>query len=179
MSHPTRMLMLRSFSSIPQEIWYLKRNSAVIHKSLELILLRMYCTDTRAMAFMFNGDSSCISTIHPIDNNHINNEICIEYCFLAPWAYLCNTSLTQYNMEPQSIRTITISTISKLKTILVWRLGASVVQEFQCRLVKGWSLKIWLCLFGDLDVFFRYMPGSLQSYGLSLLGGVFDAFVRD
>ncbi len=31
------------------------------------LILRMYCIDTGAIAFMFNGGSSCGSTIHPID----------------------------------------------------------------------------------------------------------------
>ncbi len=31
------------------------------------ITLRKYCIDTGAIAFMFNGGSSCGSTIHPID----------------------------------------------------------------------------------------------------------------
>ncbi len=28
--------------------------------------------------------------------NHINYEICIEHCFLAPWVYLCSTSLNKF-----------------------------------------------------------------------------------
>ena len=81
----------------------------------------MYCIDIGAMAFMFNGGSSCGSTIHPIDTkigvvylcyrllnglngikgsilvwtNHINYGKCIEHWFLAPWVYLCSTSLKQ------------------------------------------------------------------------------------
>ncbi len=31
-----------------------------------LTSLRMYCIDTEAIAFMFNGGSSCASTIHPV-----------------------------------------------------------------------------------------------------------------
>ncbi len=63
----------------------------------------MYCIDTEAIAFMFNGGSSCGSTIHPIDTkigkvlvwtNHINYEKCLEHGFLAPWVYLCSTSLS-------------------------------------------------------------------------------------
>ncbi len=72
----------------------------------------MYCIDTEVIAFMFSGGSSCGSTIHPIDTkigrvylcygikgsilvwtNHINYEKCIEQWFLAPWVYLCSTSL--------------------------------------------------------------------------------------
>ncbi len=38
------------------------------------IALRMYCIDTGAIAFMFNGGSSCGSTIHPIDT-----KICVVH----------------------------------------------------------------------------------------------------
>ena len=37
-------------------------------------MLRMYCIDTEAIAFMFNEGSSCGSTIHPIDT-----KICVVY----------------------------------------------------------------------------------------------------
>ncbi len=59
---------------------------------------------------MFNGGSSCASTIHLIDTkigmvylcvkgpllacmNHINHEMYMHPCFLAPQVYLCSTSL--------------------------------------------------------------------------------------
>ena len=38
--------------------------------------LRMYCIDTRAIAFMFNGGSSCGSTIHPIDTKNCMVYLC-------------------------------------------------------------------------------------------------------
>ncbi len=31
-----------------------------------------------------------------VNTNHINCEICTEHCFLAPWVYLCSTSLTLF-----------------------------------------------------------------------------------
>ncbi len=61
----------------------------------------MYCIDTEVIAFMFNGGSSCGSSIHPIDTKigrvylcYNGYEKCIEHWFLAPWVYLCSTSLT-------------------------------------------------------------------------------------
>ncbi len=53
-------------------------------------LLRMYCIDTEALVFMFNGGSSYGFTIHP---SHIKNEMYLHHCFLAPRGYLCSTSL--------------------------------------------------------------------------------------
>ncbi len=52
---------------------------------------------------MFNGGSPYGFTVHPIftricmlSTNHVNNETRMHHGLLAPWAYLCNTSLT-YN----------------------------------------------------------------------------------
>ncbi len=62
--------------------------------------LRMYCIDTEALVFMFNGGSPYGLTIHPIFTricmlytNHINNEKHVHHGFLAPRPYLCSTSL--------------------------------------------------------------------------------------
>ncbi len=48
-----------------------------------------------AIAFMFNGGSTCGSTIHPIDTKicilvwtYIKYEMCIGNCFLTPWVYI-------------------------------------------------------------------------------------------
>ena len=40
--------------------------------------LRMYCIDTGAIAFMFNGGSFCGLTIHPIDT-----KICMVYLYVV------------------------------------------------------------------------------------------------
>ncbi len=81
-------------------------------------ILRMDCIDTGAIAFMFNGGSSCASTIHPIDTSfekrykvfdgldgvkgpqrafmtHMNHEMQMHLCSLAPQVYLCSTSLSE------------------------------------------------------------------------------------
>ena len=50
-----------------------------------------YCIDTEALVFMFNGGSPYGFTIHP---NH---------GFLAPWPYLCSTSLSKKKLSPKSI----------------------------------------------------------------------------
>ncbi len=42
--------------------------------------LRMYCIDTGAIAFMFNGGSSCGPTIHLIDTKPITNPF-LKYVF--------------------------------------------------------------------------------------------------
>ena len=83
-------------------------------------VLRMYCMDTGAIVFMFDGGSSYGPATHPIDTkigrlyrllnglngikgsiplwtNHINYEKCIEHWFLAPCVYLCSTSLKHVN----------------------------------------------------------------------------------
>ena len=71
-------------------------------------VLRMYCIDTGAIAFMFNGGSSCGSTIHPVDT-----KLCTEHCFLAPWVYLCSTSLNYAQMSLLGFsRHLTISLIT-------------------------------------------------------------------
>ncbi len=70
-------------------------------------LLRMYCIDTEALVFMFNGGSSDGFTINPIFTRicifkgpllvyiyHINNEKYMHHGFLAPQAYPCSTSLS-------------------------------------------------------------------------------------
>ncbi len=66
----------------------------------------MYCIDTEALVFMFNGGSPCGFTIHPIFNgldglkvpllytNHINNKKHVHHGFLEPRSYLCSTSLS-------------------------------------------------------------------------------------
>ncbi len=48
----------------------------------------MYCIDTEALVFMFNGGSPYGFTIH-----HINNEKHVHHGFQAPRPYLCSTSL--------------------------------------------------------------------------------------
>ncbi len=85
-------------------------------------MLRMYCIDTEALVFMFNGGSPYGFTIHPINGldglkvpllvytNHINNKKHVHHGFLAPRPYLCSTSLKFYNI--QSICKILIRTIS-------------------------------------------------------------------
>ncbi len=59
----------------------------------------MYCIDTEALVFMFNGGSSYGFTIHPIFTricrlytNHLNNEKHMHHGFLAPQPHLCSTS---------------------------------------------------------------------------------------
>ncbi len=42
----------------------------------DLLQLRMYCIDTGAIAFMFNGGSYCGSTIHPIDTKICEVYLC-------------------------------------------------------------------------------------------------------
>ncbi len=49
--------------------------------------LRMYCIDTEALVFMFNGGSPYGFI------NHINDEKQVHHGFLAPRPYLCSTSL--------------------------------------------------------------------------------------
>ena len=58
------------------------------------MMLRMYCIDTKALVFMFNGGSPYGFTIHPIFTNHINNEKHVHHAFLTPRPYLCSTSLS-------------------------------------------------------------------------------------
>ena len=64
----------------------------------------MHCIDTGAIAFMFNGGSSCASTIHPMTHillilstfflpECMNHELYRHLCFLAPQVYLCSASL--------------------------------------------------------------------------------------
>ncbi len=60
-------------------------------------LLRMYCIDTGAIAFMFNGGSFCTSTM--------NHDMYMHLCFLAPQVYLCSTSL---NSIPRISTTFTV-----------------------------------------------------------------------
>ncbi len=78
-------------------------------KSHSVIQSFMYCIDTEALVFMFNGGSPYGFTIHPIFTriymlyglkvpllvytNHINNEKHVHHGFLAPRASLCSTSL--------------------------------------------------------------------------------------
>ena len=57
----------------------------------------MYCIDTEALVFMFNGGSSYGFTIL-VYNNYINNEKYMRHGFLAPQAYLCSTSLSKNNI---------------------------------------------------------------------------------
>ncbi len=42
---------------------------------------------------------------------HVNYEICIEHCFLAPWVYLCSTSL---NIENDFIIKILYINVTKI-----------------------------------------------------------------
>ncbi len=91
--------------------------------------LRMYCIDTEALVFMFNGGSLYGFTIHPIltqscfssfekqyqvfngldglqvpllvCTNHINNEKHVHHGFLAPRLYLCSTSLNKLLLRSQ------------------------------------------------------------------------------
>ncbi len=53
----------------------------------------MYCIDTKALVFMFNGGSPYRFTI--VYTNDINNEKHVHHGFLAPRPYLCSTSLRQ------------------------------------------------------------------------------------
>ncbi len=55
---------------------------------LRFYQLRMYCIDTEALVFMFNGGSPYGFTIPPI-----NNKKHVHHGFLAPQPYLCSTSL--------------------------------------------------------------------------------------
>ncbi len=50
-------------TALEKEIW--QRSAEQRLKSC--LSLRMYCIDTGAIAFTFNGGSSCASTIRPID----------------------------------------------------------------------------------------------------------------
>ncbi len=67
----------------------------------------MYCIDTEAIAFIstcFLGHEKYMTDFNDIYGikgsilvwtNYINYEKCIEHWFLAPWVYLCSTSLMQ------------------------------------------------------------------------------------
>ncbi len=78
--------------------------------------LRMYCIDTEALVFMFNGGSPNGFTIHLdghkvpllVYTNHINNKKLVHHGFLAPWPYLCSTSLTNLATN-QSIINLSLS----------------------------------------------------------------------
>ncbi len=71
--------------------------------------LRMYCIDTKALVFMSNGGSLYGFTIHPIFTRismlylHINNKKHVHHGFLAPWPYLCSTSLSLCPMTEFSL----------------------------------------------------------------------------
>ena len=58
----------------------------------------MYCIDTEALVFMFNGGSSYKKKLCAGYTNHINNERYMHRGFLAPKAYLCSTSLQAFKV---------------------------------------------------------------------------------
>ncbi len=58
----------------------------------------MYCIDTEALVFMFNGGSHCGFTKHTC----INNEKHVHHGFLTPRPYLCSTSLKEKMAQPFS-----------------------------------------------------------------------------
>ena len=77
----------------------------------------MYCIDTKALVFMFNGGTPYGFTIHPIFTrikvlllvytNHTNNEKHVHHGFLAHRFYLCSTSLdleTYKTKKPPPLR---------------------------------------------------------------------------
>ncbi len=59
----SRVCLTKRFSGIVVD-GTVRRNVRLLH---HIISLRMYCIDTGAIPFMFDGGSSCASTIHPID----------------------------------------------------------------------------------------------------------------
>ncbi len=91
--------------------------------------LRMYCIDTKALVFMFNGGSSYGFTIHPIFTricmlpyvcpSHKNNDMYLHHCFLAPRGYLCSTSLKYqlFLMHMVCVDTTSFEQCTKSKTM--------------------------------------------------------------
>ena len=68
----------------------------------------MYCIDTEALVFMFDGGSPYGFTTHgldglkvplPVYTNHINNKKHVHHGFLAPRPYLCSTSLIIFDEQ--------------------------------------------------------------------------------
>ncbi len=73
--------------------------SACVIFFAEIAAIKDVLHSTEALVFMFNGGRPYGFTIHPIFTYHMNNEKHVHHGFLAPWPYLCSTSLNDPKHE--------------------------------------------------------------------------------